>query len=222
MGSPRPAKGGARAPYPLMTTVSTHLEAALSAPLQVSVQLTEAPENLFGVSFHLRGDGVPWRLENYQLGTVFDQAEPLMLVSEKNGALVAGLSLTRGNDAEIHDGKLITFYVQPLEDGELTFNFDYPVLSVYENGRKDVQDVQWLGGAISVDVEQEGSIPGLPVREQEQQVLGAYSSRHQAMQRIPSPEEQLLNVYLFLFGFLIVALTVSAFYLLYSRGRRIE
>lgn len=118
----------------------------------VDVNIDGAPGDLFGAAFHLVILGPDWELVSYHLGAVFDGSEPFLIVSEKSGSLVTGVSLRRAEPVTVHDGKLITFYVRPREEGKMSFEFDYPVLSTYNNGRRDVDDAQWLGAVLFEDI----------------------------------------------------------------------
>lgn len=125
----------------------------------VDVNLSGAPMNLFGAAFHVNISGVDWKLSGYHMGTVFGGSEPFLLVSEKDGVLITGISLRRAEPATIRDGKLITFYIHPLKESKISFGFDYPVLSTYQDERKDVEDVEWIGATVFEDrrVEMESS-----------------------------------------------------------------
>ncbi|MBU0668245.1 hypothetical protein KJ951_00715 [Patescibacteria group bacterium] len=128
------------------------LETMVLSPeaVRVDVKMADAPADLFGVSFHLVGSGAGWNMESYNLGDVFDGNMPLFLVSSKENEIVAGIVLKRGDVADIRDGTLMSFLVYPQQEGRLEFAFSNQVLSVFRNGRVDLNNVEWTGGAVDV------------------------------------------------------------------------
>ncbi|MEZ4087329.1 MAG: hypothetical protein R3B71_03260 [Candidatus Gracilibacteria bacterium] len=119
--------------------------------LEVQVNIQDAPADFLGTSFHLNFHESKISRWDYKLGSVFGDEKPFVLVAEKDNALVTGMAFQSGNRNAIQDGNLITFSVQ-LEDGEdATLSFDYPVLSRYENGRQDVENVEWVGGTMDLE-----------------------------------------------------------------------
>jgi len=207
-----------------MTTISAEPALLLEDLVRIDVTIEGAPADLFGVSFHLMTDGADFELKSYHVGTVFDKAEPIHLVHEKNGSFVTGLTLKRGDQADILDGNLITFYVRPLEEGELSFHFDYPVLSVFEGGRKDVEAVEWLDGAVYVEFEEDFSqeeIQKEEVKEAQTSVLGLDFARNEQPSDTMTPiENHIGQIYSVLFVALLVLVAFSVFYFLYFRRRR--
>lgn len=186
--------------------------------VRLDVRIADAPADLFGVSFHVAGRGAPWKLESYQLGTVFDQAIPMMLVDKKGDAIVTGISLRRDQKAHIQDGNLISFFVQPLEEGETTFGFDYPVLSVFHNGRKDVQDVEWLGAGV-FGVAEQGQEDAAGATQTS--VLSVENARIEDLYGVSEVSEQRIgDVYVVLVLSLLALLAALAFYYLYWKRRR--
>lgn len=57
-------------------------------------------------------------------------------------------------------GKLASFIFEPASNGNMNIEFERPVLSVYENGRKDLRDVVWSGTSIEVENVEEVSGAG--------------------------------------------------------------
>lgn len=182
--------------------------------IAVDVNMSNVPEHLFGAAFHLKISGADWTLSGYQLGTVFDGSDPLLLVNEKGDVVVTGISLRREEPAHAQDGKLITFYVQPLEEGEISFQFDYPILSTYENGRKDVEAVEWRGAFLSKSSESE---PQNAEAGEKPQVLGFESARTDIFQNdLPVVVvDPVTNVYSFLFMALLLFIALTGCFSVY-------
>lgn len=130
-----------------MTKIWLNANVAENDLVRLDVNIDDVPDNFFGTSFHLKGLGTRLELVDYELGTAFGTEKPFVLVAEKDGALVAGMSFQRENKTVVRDGILITFYVHPFEGEVVELSFDYPILSVFDEGRKDVQ-TEWLGTQI--------------------------------------------------------------------------
>lgn len=118
---------------------------------KVDVNIQNIPEDLFGISFHLVTTGVGWSLERYEQGTVFDTENPLVFVKEKDSELVVGMSLRRGEYVDVQDGTVLSFYMNVSNPGEINMMFDHSVLSVFDNGRRDVEGVNWEGKLMNMD-----------------------------------------------------------------------
>lgn len=180
--------------------------------MAVSVNIAEAPENLFGAAFHVVTSGAEWELSSYQMGTVFEGSEPFLLVTEKDDVLITGISLQRAQSAQIQDGELITFFVQPLEEGEISFDFDYPVLSTYQNGRKDVEGVEWVGVGVVEHVLEDSSQRERDETEDKMESTVIQGTEANVLKSYPALEMTFFNVYGLLFLFVIFMAIFSAYF----------
>jgi hypothetical protein len=109
------------------------------------------PSNFLGMATDLKvltlGDGAVenFSLEKAELGDAFkaqpEQFQPIFLYkSDQNvGKIVVGLSMKANTLAEVKDGVLASFYLK----GDLNLAFEKPILSIYDQGRQDLQDVNW-------------------------------------------------------------------------------
>lgn len=177
--------------------------------VQLDINADAVPDNLFGVSFHLVGEGVDWSLQETELGEVFAK-EPMMLVEEVEGeshSIVTGLSLRRGEEGNAQDGNLVTFYVVSHSEGELTFEFKHEVASVFAGGRKDLEGVVWNGTKVlveKVDAEIEGQLDEV----QEEVAAGRKENSliKSGSYREIGADQQLMDLY----SFLLIALAFVA------------
>lgn len=146
-----------------------------SGLVMAEVVIDNAPKNLFGASFYLKVGGVEWGYEGYKNGDLFAGSDPIWLVKERNGELIFGVTLKRadfiagkekflggvsggGGGSEGVSGKLVSFILKPHSNGVLNFEFVRPVLSVFENGRSDLKNVEWNGGNMEVlNIEESGN-----------------------------------------------------------------
>ena len=122
--------------------------------VRIDVILEDIPVDLFGVSFHFVMDGVDVTLENYVLGEVFGGEDPIVLVKEKNedeNKIIFGVSLKRDENISAQSGKLVSFYIQPKRNGGLRVNFENEVMSIIDNGRVDLEGVEWNGSSIMIE-----------------------------------------------------------------------
>lgn len=190
-----------------------------SGVVALNVHISDVPENLFGAAFHVVTSGVEWELLSYQQGSVFDTPDPFLLVTEKEGALITGISLRRAESATIHDGKLITFFIQPSEEGDIFFDFDYPVLSMYNNGRKDVEDVQWLGIGVTNELEMEENRMEEIQDEENVEALTLQSTYADVLENGAITSATLSNIYWLLFGLFLLFTTIFAVYFWWTRKR---
>lgn len=110
------------------------------------------PGNFLGIAADLKvltagGEGMRnFSLEKVELGSAFNQPEqfqPILLYKAdgEEAKIVMGISLKANNLIEVKDGVLASFY---LKEVEASLDFDRPVLSVFEEGRKDLNDVLWI------------------------------------------------------------------------------
>lgn len=149
-----------------------------SGAVKIDVLTENVPDDFFGVAFHLKINGGGWKLKGYHEGNVFGADDLMVLVKEKKGdahEIVAGVSLKRvdaGGEAVNGDGVLISFYVVPERDGEYSAVFENGIASVFDGGRKDIEDVQWMGGGFAVSgtrekiVEVDGNVEEAAIEEE--------------------------------------------------------
>lgn len=129
-------------------TFSVGSEVAQNGLFKITVNAQYVPANLFGVSFHLKVSGDSWSYKTVETGDVF-AADPMVLAQQSGDVLVVGVSLRRGDVLQARDGELVSFYVGgQSEIGQISF--ENSVASVFENGRKDLENVIWLGSGENV------------------------------------------------------------------------
>jgi hypothetical protein len=113
------------------------------------------PANFLGMAADLKvltagGEGMRnFSLEKVELGSAFSQPEQLqpILLYKADGEeakIVLGISLKANNLSEVKDGVLASF---SLKESAVHLDFDRPVLSVFEEGRKDLNDVLWINSS---------------------------------------------------------------------------
>lgn len=117
--------------------------------LQINVVGENLPGDLFGVAFHLSLNDENFELVNYIAGDVFDngEAQPVMLAAKLNNEIVFGITLKKGDSAEVHDGVIAAFNILPQGREELTAEFKDAVLSTFNGQREDIENVQWMPGS---------------------------------------------------------------------------
>ena len=120
----------------------------------MDVEIENAPEDLFGVAFHLKFDSAEWNLEKYEAGNVFNvqDAEPILLASSKseNDELIFGISLKKGDEVMVSDGILASFYLNIDGDQEVTIDFTDNYMTVFDEQRVDLEEVEWNGLEINL------------------------------------------------------------------------
>lgn len=128
---------------PTVLLQPTQLEPNL---FRIDVLIQHLPEHFVGLGFDLMMDGSDWSFEKYELGEIFHQPENvLVLATQKDqpARLVFGLSL-KGDSLDtppkLFDGTVVSFY---LRAPEVNFQLANQVLSVLDQGRKDVAEVTW-------------------------------------------------------------------------------
>ncbi len=127
--------------------------------IKIDVMGEDLPENLFGVSFHLKIDGSDWLLNNYETGNVFADNEPLFMVQEKHGQtneIVTGITMKRGDEYMVSDGVLASFYIEPEQTGTLTMSFENNLAVGFDEARVDLNSVEWEGTEIGVEMNPAG------------------------------------------------------------------
>lgn len=138
-----------------MTTVSLQSTQLESNLFRIDVLIESLPEHFVGLGFDLMMDQADWSFEKYELGGIFHQPENVLVLAvpkDEPSRLVFGLSL-KGESLSIppklSDGTVVSFY---LRAHEVNFQLANQVLSVLDQGRKDVTDVTWEvpGGSTSV------------------------------------------------------------------------
>lgn len=201
----------------IMTKIWTEMKGE-GGQVEVQVNIQDAPADFFGTSFHLNFGGATIVGWDYELGSLFGEEKPFVLVAEKDNALVTGLAFQRGNHAVLEDGNLITFYVQVEGGEEVTLSFDYPVMSRFENGRKDVENVEWIGSQLGFEPEAVQEEPDF-VEEPEERTEDFQTS---TLTYPPDGFEadSVTDVYLFMFGFGSFICAIAGLVYLYYRYRK--
>lgn len=186
--------------------------------VRVDVVAGGLPANFLGTAFDLTFEG-NWRFDHDELCGFFDQEDGhiLQLVSSQpqNHRVVFGLAVASGEYSKPSDGCVASFYfhVQELKTGKISF--ENARISVYQNGRRDMPDVQWEGGFIN-----------LPLYSKAPQVTQEMTLTQQTVKTLQADlfrslaDPSLVNVYGVLLITLALALAVFLGILAYFRFRR--
>ncbi len=130
---------------------------------KVDVLVQNMPKNFLGISFDLLISGKNFQINKYEAGDIFENPKNVLVLAAKKTSndilsdrLVFGLSLNSDGIAahyDLEDGIIATFYldVPSIINNQLKLNFANPVLSVYENGRKDLQNVVWKNDTVNFE-----------------------------------------------------------------------
>lgn len=196
--------------------------------IKINVKAENVPKDLFGVSFYLRIDGEGWDLKGFESGNVFVGVDPMVLVREKDGYIVAGMSLRLNDVAGLNDGVLLSFFVEPKANGDYVMSFENGVASVFEGGRKDLDNVAWEGGEFGVTGiladENVVLLSGEDDADEDAEVLFAGLTEARADVLVMQTrgegagESALLDVYIFLAVALLVMLAGYLVYWRFGKG----
>lgn len=113
----------------------------------VSVNAAELKAPFFGTAFHVHYDSEDLTYDHFTLGDYFaSDNSPLVLVNESDekGKVVVGISMKRGSLIEKSDGILLKLYFKGGTSNEPDFAFSNTVFSTFENGRKDIDGVDFV------------------------------------------------------------------------------
>lgn len=195
--------------------------------IKINVKAENVPEDLFGVSFYLRIDGGEWDLKGFESGNVFEGVEPMVLVREKDGYIVAGISLRLNDAARLNDGVLLSFFVEPKSNGDYVMSFEKGVASVFEGGRQDLENVAWEGREFGVsgiladenavllseedDLDAKGEVLSVGLTEAKADLLASSTSAE-------AGDAALINVYVFLAVALLVMVAGYFVFLRFGKG----
>lgn len=128
--------------------VSLHSSWHTEDILRLDVIANGIPADLFGASFHLEGTGSAWSLDRYEIGDIFGGGDPLVVVKYQNtdsSKIVTGISLKRGSEFAVKQGKLMSFYIKADSENPPSFHFSHGVLSSFDGVRHDLTQVNWQG-----------------------------------------------------------------------------
>ncbi len=196
--------------------------------IKINVRAENVPNNLFGVSFYLRIEGGEWKLKGFESGNVFEGADPMVLVKEKDGDfVVAGMSLRLMDEVRTTDGLILSFFIEPEVNGDFNMVFENGVASVFDGGRKDLDNVVWEGGefgvtGILVD-ENVVLLSGEEGTDEDGEVLSAGLTEVRA-DLLNSPvsagagESALTDVYVFLAAALLIMIAGYFVFLRFGKG----
>lgn len=133
----------------------------------VTVEAEDLKYPFFGTAFHLHYNTDQLKFHHYTLGNYFTTAQsksPIILIEDKDGRIIAGISLKRGEKITKEKGSLVHFYFEKgpdygLEtkpgkkfeaDQELVSNFkpelafSNTVFSTFDKERKDIETVKFV------------------------------------------------------------------------------
>lgn len=114
----------------------------------IKVQGFELEEPFFGLAFHLHFDPELYEFDHYTLGSYFkSEDKPIVLVSEYKDEpkIIAGVSLKRGELMHKREGTFLNLYFEKKQGktDPLSFRFEDGLYSTFENGRKDVTNIEF-------------------------------------------------------------------------------
>jgi len=129
-------------------TFSVSVVPVSSDTLRADVTFEHVPDHFLGAAFDLVIDGPEWSLKGYESGQIFHgNNEVLELVVQRQSPqrIVFGVSLTKDLLVKVPDGKIASFMLSVPSDGSMKLHFTHGVVSIYEQGRKDIGGVRWIG-----------------------------------------------------------------------------
>jgi hypothetical protein len=136
---------------PIISLGFNEIAALEQNALQINVLAENLPEDLFGAAFHLSLNDGNFELTDYILGDVFGGKgiQPVMLAAKLDNEIVFGVTLKKGDQAEIRDGVLAVFNIIPQKKEEITAEFKDAVLSTFNGQRENIENVQWVPASYS-------------------------------------------------------------------------
>ncbi len=150
------------------TTISLETIQLPNNIVRADVYIKNAPVHFLGLAFELNIEGQTWGLQKYELGPVLKKPSELLVLATKRAEpksrIVFGLSykgktLINKEKTTPDDGKMISFYLQIPATNRLKFTFSQNIISVYEKGRKDLQNVIWINKEIDLKPFTQQSLP---------------------------------------------------------------
>jgi len=214
-------------------TIRIEIKQLESGLLELQIFAWEVPDNLFGMSFHLDIEGAGFSYKGHDPGNVFSGANPMVLVSEKdNESIVVGVSMRRNDQYTVEDGKLLSVYIKPLENGELSVDFSNKIVSVFDDGRMDIEGVSWNGinfmatGAENIEDTGDGEEGSEEVLDQKpeqdnEKILGSIKEAQTDVLWSNGEHDPIEGIYGVL-GFSFLVLVFVFFVFLFVRRRRLK
>ena len=199
-------------------TFSIQFHALAPDLLRADVTVQHLPENFLGAAFDLVIDGGKIDLRDHGVGAVFPRRDDVLYLAslrQQPQRIVFGVSVKGGKVFQPGDGILASFYFQHEVHEELSFRFDHGVLSIFENGRKDLAKVAWNDATFVAD---QISAPTVMMS------VDPVSSQQlfQASTLTTNDFDPLIQVYGLLGLFLVIALAVFALVALVLKGRGVS
>ncbi|MBA4336415.1 hypothetical protein C0416_01395 [bacterium] len=108
----------------------------------VEVNIKDLDYAFFGTSFHLQFDPEKYEYDHFTLGSYFSSSDnPLVQVAQKDSAIIAGISLKRGNLITKKEGTLLKLFFKNKQTAlqEANFAFTNTVFSTFDKERKNIQ-----------------------------------------------------------------------------------
>ncbi len=122
--------------------------------VMINILASDVPENFLGMAFHFHLDAKNWSCQKAEVGSIFDSQKNSMMVlstmrESPQKELVVGLSLKRFLKKEdFSDGVAVSFYCMIDVPKNVSYQFNNAVLSIYDNGRRDMTDVLFEDGTL--------------------------------------------------------------------------
>ncbi len=128
-----------------MTRIYFQKYVADDGSMRMDLIAEELPKKFLGLASDIvLGDNVA-SYQSFEIGQVFQELQgskqPIYMIDQQSDRLVLGLSLKANDLPKINDGILGSFYFT--QDFEHIPAFEKQVLSIFDQGRTDLQDVSW-------------------------------------------------------------------------------
>ncbi len=132
---------------------------------QIDVFFENIPKNFLGAAFDISIENKGWKLKKYNAGTLFEKpSEVFFLTTERKSPerkLISGISLKEGDHISKDQGILTTYNITTTGGEDPRLSFKNGIVSVFENGRKDISPVAWQNFTIdeekTANIEESGS-----------------------------------------------------------------
>ncbi|MBD3327675.1 hypothetical protein GF340_00030 [Candidatus Peregrinibacteria bacterium] len=220
-----------------MTNIKTKAIQNEDGLIELSVLGENLPDNLLGVSYYLTFDDPNIKLLNYEKGEIFGNENPFILLKQVSGPdgsvkIVTGISMPVESVSKLGDGEVVTYVLVPGERDQVNVGFEKGVLSVYDDGREDVENVVFNGNVVKVKALDQEQISDLieeglefNVVDGQAYFLGLESELgvHDESERVGMTgfDPSLVHLYLFL-GSFVIAVVGGGFLYYFLRKRYIR
>ncbi len=209
--------------------------------LRLDVIANHLPQKFLGIAFDLVIPG-QWQFDHAELCGSFGQNNPnifhLVSPQQDNHRVVFGLAIG-GGGLNPQDGCIASFYFNFSPQKAVEVSFERTTVSVYNNGRRDLSEVQWQGTALNFsDSRNDSSEQSISASDQpfpDSQQLAASQQQAYFQQQIDSQQlpnslkfqtdlfqpfdAGIWNVYFVIFCAFLLVLAVFVICLIYYRTK---